>query len=115
MVAVHMAVATLISSGLTNITIIGRTDNSGVHGALKAGYSRGSLQNEVLREIVRLMQEKHVWLSWAWVRSQDNLADGVSRGIFPPRKLISAHPPSVPRYLRPFLHQHVLPSDPRLT
>jgi hypothetical protein len=48
MVAVYMAVATLISNKLTDVSIIGFTNNARVHGALKAGYSCGSLQNEVL-------------------------------------------------------------------
>jgi hypothetical protein len=115
MVAVNLAVATLISSHLTNITIVGFTDNQGVHGALKAGFSRGTKQNEILRRIVQLMQEYNVWLSWEWVPSADNLADGPSRGIFPPRKLIYGYPPSVPPHLRPFINNHVVHTDPRLS
>jgi hypothetical protein len=99
MVAVYMAVATLISNKLTDMSIIGFTNNAGVHGALKAGYSHRSLQNEVLREIVHVMQEKQVWLSWEWIPSKENLADEPSCGIFPPRKLISTHPPLVPCFL----------------
>jgi hypothetical protein len=95
MVTVNLAVATLISSRLTNLSIIGFTDNKGVHGALRAGFSRGRKQNEILRRIVQLMQDNSIWLTWNWVPSGDNLADG----IFPPRKLIHGYPPSVPSHL----------------
>jgi hypothetical protein len=114
MAAVNLAVATLVSSGIKNTSLVGFTDNQGVWGALRAGYSRGPRQNEVLRKIVQLLQENNIWLKMEWVRSEDNPADGPSRGIFPPKKLIHGHPPSVPAHLRPFVNQHVSHQDPRL-
>jgi hypothetical protein len=114
MAAVNLAVATLVSSGLKNISIICHTDNQGVHGALKAGRSRGPTQNEVLRKIVHLMQDHNIWVTTKWIRSEDNPADGPSRGIFPLKRLIHGHPPKVPSHLKAFINNHVVHSDPRI-
>jgi hypothetical protein len=43
MVAVNLAAVTMISSGLTNISITGLTDNQGVHGALLSSQQKSKL------------------------------------------------------------------------
>lgn len=114
MVAVELAVRTLVTGKFFKSHVIVRSDNQGVVGALKAGKSRGTQQNFILREIVRLIQDHELWISSIWVPTLDNLADGPSRGIFPDKKLLYAFPPRLPFHLTNFLHRSVDYHDPAL-
>jgi hypothetical protein len=87
----------------------------GVVGALAAGRSRGTQQNAVLRDIVKLIQSNNIWISTVWIPTAMNPADGPSRGEFPSRNLLYAFPPKLPYNLRPFLHKSVDYHDPRIT
>ncbi|KAF8828457.1 hypothetical protein HHX47_DHR3000091 [Lentinula edodes] len=114
MVAVELAVRTLVSTGIRDARVVVRSDNEGVVGALRKGCSRGSEQNLILRNIIELMQAHHIWVECNWVSTHENPADGPSRGVFPPRRLLHPHPPSIPRHLTPYVHNSVTPSDARL-
>lgn len=103
MVAVDLAVRTLIAGHFVECHVILRSDNAGVVGAFSAGYSRSSQQNLVLRHIVDSFQAHGIWLTLEWVPSESNLADKPSRGIFPPRSNLFPFPPAVPQYLKPFV------------
>jgi len=83
-VAVWLALLVVIESGSRSISLILRSDNTGVVGAFDAGLSRNAHQNNVLRRILLLSHEFDVWFNITWVPSHENLADGPSRGIFPP-------------------------------
>lgn len=115
MVVIELALRTLMAAGYRDCHIRLRSDNQGVVGALKAGYSKGSKQNAILRHIVSLMQSSKIWLSVDWVSTKDNVADAPSRGEFGPKKDIYGHPPSIPSHLKAYVHEHVSHSDPRLT
>jgi len=115
MVAVDLVLRTLLSSRYSNCHIVIHSDNQGVVGALAAGASRGQQQNLILREIVRTMQNEGIWVTMKWVSTHDNPADAPSRGNLPPRNLLHSHPPALPWYLKPFLHNSVSPQDPRLS
>ncbi|THU81641.1 hypothetical protein K435DRAFT_558052, partial [Dendrothele bispora CBS 962.96] len=69
MVAVELTILTLISTHHHDVHVRIRSDNQGVVGALKAGYSRGQAQNASLRRIVQLMQEHSIWLTVDWIAS----------------------------------------------
>jgi len=96
MVAVELAIRTLITGKFSNCHIVVRSDNKGVVGAIGAGRSRGTQQNLILREIVKLIQSNELWISTTWISTVDNPADGPSRGIFPGRESLYAFPPKLP-------------------
>jgi hypothetical protein len=114
MVAVELALRTLVSSGFKNTRVLIRSDNEGVVGALKKGSSRGHEQNLILRKIVELIQEHGIWVDCTWISTHNNPADGPSRGIFPPRSGLYHKPPKIPRHLDGLIHRSVTPNDPRI-
>lgn len=111
MVAVELAVRTLITAKFEDCHIVIRSDNKGVVGALAAGRSRGTQQNAILRQIVRLLQDHTVWVSTVWIATLENPADGPSRGVFPARSSLYAFPPKVPHHLRLFVENSVTYHD----
>jgi hypothetical protein len=114
MVAVELAIRTLITGKFRNCHIIVQSDNQGVVGALRAGRSRGTQQNMVLHEIVKLIQNHDLWISTTWIPSSDNPADGPSRGILPGKDSLYPFPPKIPFHLTKFIHKAVQYHDPRL-
>lgn len=114
MVAVELAVRTLVTSGYSGSRFLIRSDNEGVVGALKKGNSRGHEQNLILRKIVKLMQEHGIWVKCSWVSTHDNPANDPSRGVFPPRSQLYHKPPKVPRHLEKYVDKSVTPNDPRV-
>ena len=114
MVAVELAVRTLLSGKFTNCHIIIQSDNMGVVGALGSGRSRGTQQNLILRKIVKLIQSNELWISSTWISTKDNPADDPSRGNFPRKNLLYAFPPKIPFHLTNFVHKAVDYHDTRL-
>jgi hypothetical protein len=114
MVAIELALCTLIVGGFKKCHIIIRSDNQGVVGALKAGRSRGTQQNLILCEVVKLIQDNELWISTTWIPTSENLADDPSRGVFPSRNLLYAFPPKLPIHLFNYLEKAVNYHDPRL-
>lgn len=106
MVAVLLAVRSLQASHLTGHILL-QSDNQGVVGALAAGVSRGKQQNDVLQHIVDAMHDTDIFLTIEYVNTKDNIADAPSRGNFPPRSQLLAHPPRIPYFLRNFVHNSV--------
>ena len=100
MLAVEMALLTLIAGKLPPATYTIHSDNAGVVGAFSASRSRNSHQNSILRHVFILMRDHDIWLDVHWIPSEENLADGPSRGIFPPlssqiQTAVSIPPPFV--------------------
>jgi hypothetical protein len=114
MAAVELAIQTLIAGKFSNCHIIVRSDNQGVVGALKAGRSRGTEQNLILREIVKLIQDHNLWVSTTWIPTLDNPADHPSRGVFLGRSALYPFPPKIPYHLVNLIHKAVDYHDPRL-
>ncbi|KAJ3858156.1 hypothetical protein EV359DRAFT_24876, partial [Lentinula novae-zelandiae] len=83
MVAIELAVRTLISSGCRGIRTRIYSDNKGVVGALRRGCSRGPQQNLILQKIIELLQQYNIWVEPEWVSTNDNTADTPSRVKFP--------------------------------
>ena len=115
MVAVELATRTLVTGQFRNCHIVVRSDNQGVVGALKAGKSRGTQQNNILREIVKLIQNHDIWISTTWIASLENPADGPSRGVFPQRDILLPYRPKIPVHLSTFVHTAVEYHDARLS
>ena len=114
MVAVELAVCTLIAGKFSNCHSIVRSDNMGVVGMLAAGKSRGTQQNLILHKIVKLIQSNELLISTTWISTLDNPADGPSRGILLKKKLLYAFPPKLPFHLIEFVHKAVDYQNPRL-
>jgi hypothetical protein len=101
MLAVEMALLTLIAGKFPPATYTIHSDNSGVVGAFGASRSRNPQQNSILCHILILMRDSNIWLDTLWIPSGENLADGPSRGILPPmssriRATVSIPPPFLP-------------------
>lgn len=111
MVAVELALRTLVAAGFRDCHIILRSDNKGVIGALKQDMSRNSSQNKIVRHILNLFFDYDIWLTIEYVPSADNPADPPSRGplhrLFPPRSRLLPFPPKIPHHLEPFVHHSV--------
>lgn len=103
MVAVDLGLRALIHSGLRDVPIRFFSDNQGVVGAIRAGRSRSPVQNDILRRLLAFTLNHGICFSVEWVKSADNLSDGISRGVFPHSKSRSGCPPPLPRYLKPFV------------
>jgi hypothetical protein len=103
MVAVELALRTVINAGYNDVHLIFRSDNSGVVGAFKNGSSRNAPQNAILRRIIHLFHEHNIWVSTNWIPTEDNPADGPSRGVFPPFKDLFSPLPKLPAHLSDFL------------
>jgi hypothetical protein len=113
MVAVELAIYTLISVHLIKCHIIVWSDNI-VIGALKTDRLQETQQNLILRKIVELIQENKLWISTAWISMSNNPVDLPLRGIFPGRESLFAFPLKLPFYLTNFVHGPVTYHDPRL-
>ena len=114
MVAVELAMRTLISNGFHSCHVILRSDNQGVVGALKASQCRNSESNRVLRKIVGMIQTHKVWITTTWIPSAGNPADAPSRGILGRREDIHPNPPTIPFHLTQFISHSITHHDPRL-
>ena len=100
MVAIDLGLRTLIHSGFKNCHFLFHSDNAGVVGALSSGRSRGSSQNEILKNIVSNFHDNNISLSVEWVRSSANLSDSISRGVFPSTLTRHHRAPPLPSYLK---------------
>lgn len=114
MVAVELAMRTLISNGYRSCHITLRSDNQGVVGSLKASRCRNSESNQILRKIVGLIQSHKVWITTTWIPTAENPADAPSRGSFGRREDILPNPPAIPFHLNPFVKHSVDHRDTRL-
>ena len=104
MVTVELAICYLCALSISNSKVLIWSDNQGVIGALGSGYSCNPQQNHVLTCITGLFGASGLWVTMRYVVSKDDLADGLSCGVFPHfAKLPSLF--SLPFSLSPFLHQ----------
>lgn len=103
MVAIDLGLRALVHSGLRNVHLHFHSDNQGVVGALKAGRSRSLAQNDILRRLSSFALDHDIWLSVDWVKSADNVSDGISRGAFPQSAARFRFPPPLPSYLKKFV------------
>ena len=119
LVAVELGILTLIAAGHRNTRILVRSDNDGVVSALmRRTWTNNYGLNTILGRILSLCNRpakipgqgkspNNLDLSVKWVRSQDNPADGPSRGIYPSKELMLKDHPIIPEYLVGLLRQIV--------
>jgi hypothetical protein len=103
MVAVELAIRTLVTAGYRGAHFALRSDNQGVIGALAAGRSYGMQENAILQRIIRLYEEYDIWLTISYVPTEQNISDGPSRGKFPPTNKLYPFPPKIPAHLKPLI------------
>lgn len=83
MVAVELAVSLLCAAHPRNSHFLIHSDNQGVIGAIDSSFSRGATQNASLSRLCSTLLNHDCFLSTAYIRSADNPADPLSRGILP--------------------------------
>ena len=103
MVAVELALRSLVAAGRHDTHVIIHSDNQGVVHSVAAGRSRGCQQNAILRHIVHLIQLHKVWITTKWISTHDNPADPLSRGSLPTGDKCLANRPALPTHLSPYL------------
>jgi hypothetical protein len=82
-VAVEFIVSIVVVRDLHDISFLVRSDNQGVIGAFEKGRSRNPEVNLVIRRTETLLDRSNLVAVFEYVESSTNLADPVSRGIFP--------------------------------
>jgi hypothetical protein len=111
MVALELALHSVIAAGYKCVHLIVRSDNQGVVGASHAGKSRNCASNRILRHIVNLFQDHDLWFTVKWISTDHNLADKPSRGIFPPAAKLFRTAPRIPAHLSPFVDPCITARD----
>ena len=84
-VAVELVVYSLVERGFKDCCILVRSDNKGVIAAFLRGRSRNVEVNLSIRRAMALMWAHNILFELVYVRSAENPADPVSRGILGPR------------------------------
>ncbi|KAF7347710.1 putative reverse transcriptase domain protein [Mycena venus] len=104
MVAVELALRTILASSLSNVHLTLRSDNQGVIGALAAGRSYGVQENIILQHILHLFHKHKIWFTIRYIPSKENPADAPSRGILPHRSKMYPYQPRTPTHLKELLN-----------
>jgi hypothetical protein len=81
MLAIELGLWSTIAQGYHDVTIVIRSDNMGVIGALEGGKSRNLEHNRVLQRIVALMRANNIYIKSVYVPTAENIADNPSRGL----------------------------------
>lgn len=111
MVAVELALHSVIEAGFSNVHIILRSDNTGIVGSKRAEMSRNAQQNRILQHILVLFHRHNIWISTKWISTLENPADGPSRGVFPPAQQMFEFAPRIPGHLKQFLYPSITHID----
>lgn len=83
MVAVELAVSLLCAVHPRTSHFLIHSDNQGVIGAIDSAFSRGATQNTSLSRLSSTLLNHDSFISTKYVRSHENPADPLSRGILP--------------------------------
>jgi hypothetical protein len=111
MVAIELALRTLVVSKVSKAHLHLRSDNKGVIGALAAGKSYNTQENAILQQILRLYHEHEIWFTITYIPSKENPADPMSRGEFPSKRKLIGSPPKIPFHLHPFVNHSIQSKD----
>jgi hypothetical protein len=110
-VALELAMLCLVSSVAKGATFTIHSDNKGVIGTFNSSYSRNPEQNIVLRRILCTLYDNDMWLDLKWIASEENPADGPSRGMLPLNGAAFGSPPRLPYYLKPYIGNAILSNN----
>ena len=80
-IAVELIVYILEALGYRDCYITVLSDNKGVIGAYLRGRSRNVLVNLSIRRVTAILWERNISLNLVYVKSAENPADPISRGI----------------------------------
>jgi hypothetical protein len=95
-VAVELAILQIHAKSITDANVLVRSDNQGVIAAFQKGRSSNFMINLSIRRSAALLRESRLSLTLTYVNTSINLADPISRGIYPPASLQLPSPPSLP-------------------
>jgi hypothetical protein len=107
MVAIELALWTLIASKVSNTHLHLRSDNQGVIGALAAGKSYNAQENAILQQILRLYHKHSIWSTITYIPLKQNPADPASHRELASKRLIIGSPPKIPFHLQPFINHNL--------
>jgi hypothetical protein len=79
-VALEFAVHHLVQSGFSHVRLLIHSDSQGTIGQYNKGRGKNRSTNDCIRRSVASMLQAHIDITPEYVRSEDNTADGPSRG-----------------------------------
>jgi hypothetical protein len=106
LIAVELGILTLLAGGYRDIQVLVKSDNLGVVWALRKKKWKPKYDlHIILARILRLCEEALLELKAEWVWGKKNLADGPSRGQYPPADLMLDYTPRIPQHLEELVNQ----------
>ena len=103
-VAVELIIILMHETHFSHLNVLIRSDNEGVIGAFRKGWSRNQETNLCIRRSEALLEQCDLSISLIYVETSINLADPISRGILPSleHRLTTPYaiPPSISKYFR---------------
>jgi hypothetical protein len=109
MVAIELALRTLVASKVSKAHLHLRLDNKGVIGVLAAGKLYNAQENTILQQILCLYHEHEIWFTYT--PSKENPVDLMSQGEFPSKWQLIGSPPKIPFHLHPFINHSIQAKD----
>lgn len=82
--AVEFVLRAIVLSGVNSSDVLVRSDNQAVISSFQKGYSHHVLLNESIGRCEHFLTLYDISLSFVYVESSINIADDISRGVFPP-------------------------------
>jgi len=102
-VAVELAIRITCLFGISNASVLIRSDNEGVIGSFRKGRCSNLASNMSIRRSDNFLRSSNISITLIYVNTEINLADPISRGLLPPSsQRIPFHVP-LPDELSPFL------------
>jgi hypothetical protein len=106
LIAVELGILTLLAGGYRDIQVLVKSDNRGVVNALKRKTWKPKYDLDIiLARILQLCEEVPLELTAKWLWGKKNLADGPSRGQYPPADLMLDYTPRIPQHLEELVNQ----------
>ena len=102
-VALEFAIYHLIWAGFSHVRLLIRSDSQGTIGQYNKGRGKNQSTNDCIRRSVASMLQAHIDITPEYVRSEDNTADGPSRGRDLDSSLKLTHAFDVPEAIRHLL------------
>lgn len=103
-VAVELIVTLLNEMHFSHLDVLIRSDNEGVIGAFRKGWSRNQESNSCIRRVEATLEQRDLSISLLYVESSINLADPISRGILPPLEHRVTIPYSIPSSISKYFY-----------
>lgn len=95
-VGIEMAIRLISLHSIHDADLLIRSDNEGAIHTFRKGCSRNHMVNACIKRTEAILAEHNLSITLLYVPSESNLADPISRGIFPNITLHIVSPPSLP-------------------